>query len=1332
MTPTGVVVDGVAVFGNGAVFVAATPGHLLANDAAFDFTGGGGHRSWSISLWYRGTKQAADTRIAQLSSFALRHGGTDGVHDGEVVAILGTTGGYDNLYSVPYTITDDAKYHIVVRCQWHGGDPIWTRHFEVMVNNVLWIQDFNINSEEFTGGTAAAISQASAGRQLEATYVDDFGLWMDYWLTDANIAALYNGGTGSSIEDEFGPGKGNYAYVELYNQLEGEAAPPETETLYPNSANSEMKRGLCMGNETPGSLTDWDDTTYSAGEEDTISTDDSNFVTQASVPDQKCAGHRFKFKPATIDWADVEAIVVTVRIGPNDDVPGLPTLWIYNYDSGAFEFLKSNIDPSPTEVTTLRGIVESNIANYKDGSGYGVVIIFEHAGIWRDSNLYFMQVELMPVLELHEGTAIVVATGGWGTMTAAYHLGTAINVYTGGDWGIVPYSHGGTIITIVTGGMWQSIPRYDLGTIITVATGFEWKWKAYQLGTVIRVRTGGRGTLVPDDDGREIPDNAADLAALKASKAINAVKVEWGGATGDKWYADTGRTVDGVSMDGRITAWGDAVARLGQRGSFRFALQDVDETIRGIVDSVGSGGHKVTLYQLWPNLVQADWVVLWVGVTEDDIEWDEADPVIRINCQDYGWKLREPLNKIVNKADFPYAEPEAFGTALPIVYGRKRGVEAVCVSGGGPRSITTSGMTPTSTQVYIDDTTEIPEGAAADPIKLWVGRELIAGYFDGNKFLCTERSVQKYPTGGGVGYAQRYDLNPWQGWQFQGYYPAGMWNGFAMKLKIPGTDVWQYRTIASSIYDEGSNTVTMWLYRPFSSGPPWQTTDYGEITGYTPWLPTADTDYEFAIVTQRSAHKRGVPVRFAPTDGSVVYILNDRASSDVKAVYCNDQLMPPGTYTLNTDDDRFTAVLDHNCTTVAFRMPPEYIRWTDVDERVVAQGPYSGIYGYTGQVSFKRRKGAQNVLGTVFGPEEGDPAALIQHPARVIRHLALRAGLEVGDIDTDSITAARQAKPGYRCAFALEDTTGRACEALEDLANLAECAIDWSEGTLRLVPLDNEIQDRDASATFGTERRMDSYRRRRGGLRAVTTKVIGRYADHKNESGEEVVRDLTAMAVSGLLTDSVDAWPYVHGNPVKAACSFLLYRKRYAPDSITLECFLDRFAVRLGNIVSAGGRKGWVEEVSYHPGSRGDDIDRIGFTVAVPPDAWYDTTWDYPDPSYEDPDFDDQPTAEEIPDIAWPPGAGGGGPDTEDDWDEDKYVEVGQQAETDDPQKTSWDRTDEPVKGVKLMTLTRMAYMHTGEQRLYGYYRELKFDGYGKLLEVGIEEQVLIDAPVEA
>jgi len=223
-TVGGTVADAVAVFGNGAQFVAASPGNLSASDAVFDVTTGGGHKDWSFAFWYKGTKQAADTRLINFTStLGLLHGGTDGVHDGEIIALLPTTGGNDWYYSAPGVLTDDAKGHIAVTCQWQYIAEAWRRQFYVYVNGSLWITINYTPASEFIGGTSIGISQLTAGRQLEGI-VDDFGFWLDHVLSPAEISALYNGGTGSSIETEFGPGKGNYAYVELYNQLEARSS----------------------------------------------------------------------------------------------------------------------------------------------------------------------------------------------------------------------------------------------------------------------------------------------------------------------------------------------------------------------------------------------------------------------------------------------------------------------------------------------------------------------------------------------------------------------------------------------------------------------------------------------------------------------------------------------------------------------------------------------------------------------------------------------------------------------------------------------------------------------------------------------------------------------------------------------------------------------------------------------------------------------------------------------------------------------------------------------------------------------------------------------------
>ncbi len=50
-------------------------------------------------------------------------------------------------------------------------------------------------------------------------------------------------------------------------------------------------------------------------------------------------------------------------------------------------------------------------------------------------------------------------------------------------------------------------------------------------------------------------------------------------------------------------------------------------------------------------------------------------------------------------------------------------------------------------------------------------------------------------------------------------------------------------------------------------------------------------------------------------------------------------------------------------------------------------------------------------------------------------------------------------------------------------------------------------------------------------------------------------------------------------------------------------------------------------------------------------------------------------------------------------------------------------------KGVRMHAMTRVAYFDTGNQVLYGYVRELRFDPRGHLIAISAETRVVIDVP---
>ena len=321
-----------------------------------------------------------------------------------------------------------------------------------------------------------------------------------------------------------------------------------------------------------------------------------------------------------------------------------------------------------------------------------------------------------------------------------------------------------------------------------------------------------------------------------------------------------------------------------------------------------------------------------------------------------------------------------------------------------------------------------------------------------------------------------------------------------------------------------------------------------------------------------------------------------------------------GAYTVNLDDDQFAAIIGRNCTTITFLLPPSSVQWATT-------GTYTQLRLPSGDVIMDARRqtltyGADTVYAWVQGP--ADYPGLVEHPADVISHLAQREGLDLADVDTASVTAAAAAKTGYRVAFAYDRPGMATCDVLAEIARQAEMAIDWTQGTLRLVALTNDLAGATLAKTFADAgRAKDSHSTEGTGGRAVVTRMIGRYTDGRSKERRVAQSDTTAIASAGVLTESVDYWTFAHKNPVAASIAFWLYRLRYDPEMASVAGFLNYLDLLAGDIVSVGGRRGWITEVTARPGVK--DADRIELSVAVPIDAWVDGAWVYPSPVYVDP-----------------------------------------------------------------------------------------------------------------
>lgn len=757
---------------------------------------------------------------------------------------------------------------------------------------------------------------------------------------------------------------------------------------------------------------------------------------------------------------------------------------------------------------------------------------------------------------------------------------------------------------------------------------------------------------------RNISAGASTEAAKTSATTWNYLKVYWDGSTGTKYYSDAAYTVDGGNTtESRVTQWGEAESALNDGGEFSCRLRDNDQALREAADSEGTEQHVVELYQVWGS---GDEALLWSGVTEARSRWNEGTAEYELWAVGYEHALDGPLGTVCRRADFPYAAPDEYGTVFPVVYGKVRGIEPIWAAGGGPTTTLTSGMGADDTSLYVADPTEFPDSSAGNTIKIWIGRELVEGYFDAtttNKFTITNRELTKidsvnvsWPDADdyGSGPSCKLKLASLSG------YSSGELQGYALRMRIADgyggiagetpeyVGPYQYRTIRRH-WVSGSSEYIL-LDSGFSDGGPQAASYYPWVphnwdnAPFWPWKPPAvhkDTNHAASVRYHRRPHPRGERVRYGGSDGSCTYVASDREGTAVNRVYYVGQggseiLMPSGTYTVDSADSTYSSELGGNCTTITFAQPPENIAWSRTKTRTTAWWNGEPIQTRS---STTRRRGDNNIIVDMEGPTDG---SLVEHPAKVIEHIAERAGLAAGNIDSASITNAEAEKTGYRCAFAIQRTNKRAADTLLELARLSECAIDWTEGTLRMVALDNDLEAATIAKAITTDRELDSQELGLQGIQQQVTQYEGTFRLADGRESRATVTDDTAASDVGFFSEQLDAWPYNHASPVKSMCDFWLYRKRYQPRELTQNSFLQWLDLLPGDIVTVDGDEGWIQRVRVQPGTRGQEITRITLDVMVPPARWYDDTWTSPSSVYYDPpDPSDEETGGDIGELDW-------------------------------------------------------------------------------------------------
>jgi len=182
---------------------------------------------------------------------------------------------------------------------------------------------------------------------------------------------------------------------------------------------------------------------------------------------------------------------------------------------------------------------------------------------------------------------------------------------------------------------------------------------------------------------RDISVNGlAKIAAKEGMEPIIILEVQWGNG-GVKRYGDiaipeerVSGTIQEVSgLDNVITIQGVSQGTSGDSQQISVTLDDIDGTIKNILDNVDVHKQPVWVYQWYKDLDFADRFLLFKGQVSSPIEWHESDRTVRfdvvnqIEDAEYGFSIEE--------GNFAYSDIDLVGKAWPLCFGTPVNVPAL-------------------------------------------------------------------------------------------------------------------------------------------------------------------------------------------------------------------------------------------------------------------------------------------------------------------------------------------------------------------------------------------------------------------------------------------------------------------------------------------------------------------------------------------------------------------------------------------------------------------------------------------------------------------------------
>lgn len=645
-----------------------------------------------------------------------------------------------------------------------------------------------------------------------------------------------------------------------------------------------------------------------------------------------------------------------------------------------------------------------------------------------------------------------------------------------------------------------------------------------------------------------MPRTLTSAAATEAAKSSGAqpiyiLQIDWGGATGTKYYSDR-ELSSPVTAEARVMSWGNIQTEakpdhVGGHGQVSVELLDTDHSLQNLFDTQPGVTAKRAFVKLYfgGTTWGTDDITLFAGVIAGQVEFDEPRATWRVNLKDLSAHFDKSIGVPCTRDKFPSIKcTDHEGEIIPIAYGDpvKRVPSRLIVQPSHATLVrafgihdTTLSLSQTANQMGVTPGVDVTLTVGTPG--LW---ERVTGQFaTGTTNVLTVTSRTAFLASGTSPGVYAY-----QGGQYLVISkadvptPSLQRNGYPLWVKKD--DQWVGAFVVDNWIDVGASIAV--LREPvniqFTTGMEWK---LGASPGFIPHWPTGTSVY---------------------VGGEWVYACNHLPSEEVTAVEMAARAKAPDG---STGDLAF------------YRMSSSYYT-VNLDNRTynTELGRAAGDPGIT-TVTLSRppiEYGAEDVLYVTLRATTDDETSsgnALSGPDEIISSLLTSEWL--GNIDSSYVATLPSISTTMAFAITEESKLHDVCS---NIAFQAGALYFWDEGKAQLVEMSNTLSgstftaDRDAIAD-------QSLRLSHADLEAAHTVAVGKFKPTMASPDVRYLRrSAGAIAQYGERRKEINFWALQDPDEVADRLSFWLGWYLSQQRTAKFRTFLNGVALRPGDVIT--------------------------------------------------------------------------------------------------------------------------------------------------------------------